>query len=149
MTGCTFGIVMLAKQREARQAMVEEYVFSPRFFVVAVPADIPLGTLVRVVVLMTVPAISLELSFKHRFDMAGRTFNVGVCTAKGVSGIDVVIERKLHPLSGNVAGVTILAKVSVVIVIVAVAGEACRGQLIGKRVVAMAVVASKRRVPAS
>jgi len=127
VTGCTFGIDVLAQQRETRQTMVEEDVFSPRLFVVAVFADLPLGTTVRVVFLMAITANSRGLSVKHRFDMAGRTFNTGVCAAQGVSGVDVVIERELHPLIGNVAGVTLLTKVPVVIVIVVVAGEACRG----------------------
>jgi hypothetical protein len=118
---------VFTQQRETRQTMIEEDVFSPRLFVVAVFANFPLGTLVRVVFLMTIPANSRGLSFKYRLDMAGRTFNIGVCAAKGVSGVDVVIERKLHPLIGNMAGVTLLTKVPVMIVIVVVAGEACRG----------------------
>ena len=121
MTGRTFGIVVLAEQWETRQTMVKEDVFSPRCFVVAVFADCPLGTFVRVVFLMTITANSRGLSFEHRLDMAGRTLSIGVCAAKGVGGVYVVIERELHPLIGNVAGVTLLTKVSVVIVIVVVA----------------------------
>ena len=127
VTGCTFGIAVFAQQWETRQAMVEEDVFSPRLLVVAVFADFPLGTFVRVVFLVTVAANRRGLSFKHRFNMAGRTFNIGVRAAKGVSGVDVVIERKLHPLIGNMAGVTLLTKVPVVIIVVVVAGEACGG----------------------
>ena len=110
--------------------MVEEDVFRPGLFVVAVFADFPLGTLVRVVFLVTVAANRRGLSFKHRFDMAGRTFNIGVRAAQGVSGIDVVIERRLYPLIGNVAGVTLLAEVPVMIVIVFMARKAGRSQLI-------------------
>ena len=130
MTGHTFGIAVFAKQRKTRETMVEEDVFSPRLFVVAVFADFPLGTFVRVVFLVTVAANRRGLSFKHRFNMAGRTFNIGVCAEKGVSGVDVVIERKLHPLIGNVAGVTTLAKVPVMIIIVFMARKAGCSQLI-------------------
>jgi len=78
--------------------------------------------------------------------MTGIAFNTGVRTAEGMLRVDIMIESRLRPCVRNMTGVAALAKMTVVIVIVGVAGEAGGDQLVGKWVFAMAVVARERRV---
>jgi hypothetical protein len=124
MTGHTFGIAVFAKQRKSREAMIKENVLRPRVLIVAVFANRSLGALVRIVVLMAQAAGRRRLSVEHGLDVTGGAFDSGVRTAKGVLRIDVVIESQSCPLCGYVAGVTAFAKVSLVIVIVVMAGVA-------------------------
>lgn len=148
MTGSALCVAVISEQREPGKRVVKEHVFGPRMLVVAVFADRSLGALVRVVVHMTQTAGCRWLSVKRGFKVTTCTFSIGVRATKGVSGVDVVIERDLHPLSGDVAGVTLLAKVPVVIVDVVVTRETRCGQLVSERVIAMTIIASEHCVSA-
>lgn len=149
VTGRTFGVAMFAQQGESSKAMIEEDVFGPGRFVVAVLAGCSLGTLVGIVVFVAQRAARRWLSLKDGLDMTSCAFNAGVGPTERVVRVDVVIECQLCPLGGDVARVTALAKMPVVIVIIVVAGEASGTELIGKRVVAMAVIADQHCVLAS
>lgn len=146
VAGRALGIHVFAKQRKAGQTMVKEDVLAPRLFVVTVLAGFSLGTLVRVIVLVAQTASARGLSVKNRLDVAGRAFNTRMRTAEGMLRVDVMIEGQLCPLAGHVAGVAALAKMPVMIVIVAVTGEAGCGQLIGKWVFAVAIITCECRV---
>lgn len=124
--------------------MVKENVFRPRSFVVAVFANCSLRCLVWIVVLVAQTAGRRRMSVEDRLDMASDAFNARVSTAEGVVRIDVVIEIQLRPLRGNVARVTAFPKMPIMIIIVVMAGVAGCAQLIGKRVVTMAIVADQR-----
>ena len=112
----------------------------------AVLAGNSLGTLVGIVFFMTGTARGGGLSVKHRFDMAGRAFNTGMSTAEGMLRVDIMIERRLSPIVCYMAGVAALAKMPIMVVIVAVAGEAGCSQLVGEWVFAVAVAACEHRV---
>jgi hypothetical protein len=146
VTGRTFGVVVFAQQGEASQAMVEEDVFGPGRFIVAILAGRSLGTIVGIVVFVAQSAAAWRLSVKDRFDMTSCAFDTGVGTAERVVRVDVVIECQLRPLGRHVARVTTFAKMPLMVVIIIVAGETGGAELIGKRIVAMAVSADQRRV---
>ena len=139
-------IAVLAEQREPGQPMIKEHVLAPGLFVMAVLADNSLGTLVGIVFFMTVTASGGGLSVKHRFNMTGHAFNTGMSTAERMLCVDIMIERRLSPIVCCMAGVAALAKMPIMVVIVAVAGEAGCSQLVSKWVFAVAVAACERRV---
>lgn len=121
VTGQAVGVAVFAQQRKARQTVIEEDVLGPRGFIVAVFAGDSLGTLVRIVFLVAVAACCWRLSVKQRFDVTTCAFNIGVCANEGMRSVDIVIKRKLCPLVGNVACVTALPKVPIMIVVVLMA----------------------------
>ena len=139
-------IAVLAEQREPGQPMIKEHVLAPGLFVMAVLADNSLGTLVGIVFFMAQTAVGWGLNLKNRLDMTGRAIDTGMSTTVGVLRVYIVIERRLRPLSRYMAGVAALAKMPIMVVIVAVAGKAGCRQLIGKWVFAMAVVTCERRM---
>ncbi len=141
MAGQALGVFVFAEQRKTRQAMIEEDVLCPRGFVVAVLASCSLGSLVRIIFLVTVAATHRRLSVKQRFDMTTSTFYIGMRTLEDVSGVDVVIKRKLRPLVRDMACFATLPKVPLVIIVALMARETGCGQLISKWVITMAVTA--------
>ena len=60
---------MVAEQREAGHAVVEENIFLPRNFVVAVGTVFTHGTLVRVVVLVAIQAAGRGRNLKQWIEM--------------------------------------------------------------------------------
>lgn len=126
--------------------MVKEDALTPRLLVVTVLAGISLGTLVGVVFLMANTTVGRGLNVKDRLDMTGTAFNTGMRTAEGMLRVDIMIEGRLRPRVRNMTGVAALAKMTVVVVIVSVAGEAGGAQLVGKWVFAMAVAAREHCV---
>jgi len=124
VAGRTFGVAMLAEQREPGKAMIEEDILGPRLLVMAVLANRSLGALVWIIVLMTQAAGCWRLSVEHRLDVTSCAFDAGVGAAQGVMRIDVMIESQLRPLCGNVARVTAFAKMPLVIIITVMAGVA-------------------------
>ncbi len=115
------GIAVFAEQRETRQVMIEEDVLGPRGFVVAVLANCPLGSLMRIVFFMAVAAACRWRGIKQRFDVATGAFDIRMSAVERVSGFDIVIERELRPIVSDMARFTTLAKVFVMIVVVFVA----------------------------
>ena len=124
MTGSALCVAVISEQREPGKRVVKEHVFGPRMLVVAVFADRSLGALVRVVVHMTQTAGCRWLSVEYRLDVTGCAWSVDMGAAEDVVRIDVVIENQLRPLRGNVARVTTFAKMTLMIVIVPMAGIA-------------------------
>lgn len=139
-------IFVFAKKREPRQVVVEKHVLSPGMLVVAVFANRSLGSLVRVVFLVAVAARTRWLGVKDGFNMTGRAFDTGVCAAKCVLRIGIVIELNLSPLVSNMAAVAAFPEMPVMIVVVFMAGKAGCRQLVRERIFAVAIVAGEHDV---
>ena len=73
--------------------------------------------------------------------MTTRAFDISMRANQCMSGVDVVIKRELRPLVGDVARLATLPKVRVMIVIVLVTRNTGCTQLIGERVITVAVTA--------
>lgn len=71
VAGRTFGISVFAEEWEMRQVMIEEYVFLPGLFIVAIAAYCALRPAVRIIAFMALAAACQRLRFIQRFDMAG------------------------------------------------------------------------------
>lgn len=78
--------------------------------------------------------------------MTGIAVNTGMRTAESMLRVDIMIEGSLCPGVCYMTGVATLAEMTVVVVIVGVTRDAGCGQLVGKWIFAMAVVARERRV---
>lgn len=70
MAGRTFSLCMFTEKWEPRQVVIEEYVFLPGFFIVAVIAHDALRSAVRVLVFMTLAATGKRLHFIEGLDVA-------------------------------------------------------------------------------
>ena len=146
VAGRAFGVAVLAEEGETRQAMIEEYVFLPGLFIVAVAAHCALGSAVGVVVFVTLAASCQRLRLKQGLDMAGGAFDRDVGSMERVTRVRVVIESHLSKALRHVAGVAAFSKMPVVVVIVLMAGNACGIHRVTEGVVAMTVGAHQRRV---
>ena len=126
--------------------MIEEYALGPRLLVVTVLARRSLCSFMRVVFLMAVATKCWRLGIEYGFDVTRRALNVGVRATERVLCIDIVIKRDLYPFVSDMASVAVLSKVPIVIVVVLMAGETGCGQLVGKWIITVAVVARQHRV---
>ncbi len=146
MTGLALRRHMRAQKREAHQIMIEKDIVLPRRFVVAVIAHNALFPFMWVIVCVAVVAGCLKRDLKYRLDMAIETFDRLVRTDQPMFGIGVVIEENCCPDLSAVAGVALIGEVPVVVVVLQVACNTGLFQLVGKRIVAMAILTSKRCV---
>jgi len=117
VTGIAFLATVLAEQREACQIVIKEHVLRPRHIVVAVLALDALRAEVRVVFLVAGIASRRQRNFEDRFDMACLTLECFMRAMNFMVGIDIVIKHDASPVSRDVAGLTNIAKVPVVIII--------------------------------
>lgn len=116
-----FRFGMRAKQREIRQVMVEEHRVLPVDVGVAAFAGGAERPLVGVVFRVTGVTARLQGHLEDWFDMAGIAgdFYVGTCDA--VIGVSVVVKSRIRPRRTDMAGIALLAVVSVVAVVFEVA----------------------------
>ena len=126
MASVALRLSVIAEQREARHIMIEEYVFSPRDFIVAVLADDALFTFVWIVLGMTIVAVALQCNVENWLYVTVRTLDFLVRADKRVLGVNIVIKRDIYPLRADMAGVALVAKMTVMIVIFKVARHAHR-----------------------
>ena len=117
VTRIAFLAAVLAKQREARQIVIKEHVFRPRYVVVAVLALDTLRAEMRVVFLVTGVASRCQCNFENGFDMARLTLEFFMRTMNFMVGIDIVIKLDANPVSGDMAGFADVAKAAIVIVV--------------------------------
>lgn len=118
-----FRIVVLAQQRKARQPVVKEQVVLPGLLFVAVFTGGAQRFVVRFVLFVAGQAVRYELDVERGLDVAGRTFDIGMRTEQRVPGISGVIEANFSPRGRYVAGIALLAKQAVMIVILFVTRE--------------------------
>ena len=97
--------------------MIKEHVLRPRYIVVAVLALDALCAQMRVVFLVAGIASRRQCNFEDRFNMARFALECFMRAMNFMVGIDIVVEHDAGPVSGNVAGLTDFAEVSIVIVV--------------------------------
>ena len=97
--------------------MIEEHVFRPRYIVVAVLALDALRAQMRVVFLVTGIASRRQCNFEDGFNMARFALEFFMRAMNFMVGIDIVIKHHASPVSGNVAGLTNVTEVSIMIVV--------------------------------
>lgn len=136
------GFRVPAEQREAGEIVVEEDVVLPRRLAVAVETLRALRTFVGIVVLVAGEAIPLQLRIIDRLDMTRGAFGFAVRADQRVARILAVVEAHFRPTAAGVAGFAALAEMPVVIVILAMAGDAGHVELVGERVLAVAALAT-------
>jgi len=145
--GLVAGIALLvgvrAEQREPCQAVIEEDLASPGVLVMAVETGRALGAVVSVVVLVTGETVGLRFDLEDRLDVAGLAFDQFVCTVQRVVRVDIVVEVNCRTGLGRMAGLTGGPEMSVVVVVLKMAGHACDIQIIVEWVVTVAVGAGQ------
>ena len=143
-----FPVRVLSEERESGESMIEEHVVLPRRLVVAVGTGQAEGAVMGIVVLVARQAVGGQRYVEDRLNVTGLALDVRVRSAERVPRFQGVIELHLGPSGADMAGLTLLSEMPLVVVVLLVASDTLHGQLIGKRVVAMAGVALLLRVPA-
>ena len=91
---------------------------------------------------MTRQAVRSRRCIEDRFNVARSAFSIGMCTKQRMSRVDVMIEMHVRPPGRCMTGIAGTTEVPVVVVVVFMTGDAGRTQAVGKRIRAMATVAS-------
>ena len=124
--------------------MVEEYVFLPGVFVVAIAAHLSLRSIVWIIVFVTVTTIGQWFCFKQGFDVAGGAFHGDVCSMERMIGIDIMIEGNLDKTLRNMACVALLPEVRFMVVIIPVAGDTCCVHGVAEWIIRMTIVTDQQ-----
>lgn len=146
MTGVAGGIDVLAEQRKTGQVVIEEDIALPGRVVVAVLAGDAQLTLVRVFLGMAIAAARRECDLENRFDMTGFAGDGRMRAVQGVHGIARMIKPNGGPSRRRVTARTLRAEMPAMFIVVPVAGQASRVELVGKRIARMAVAAGQLAV---
>ena len=117
MTGVAFLVNVLTEYREACQVVIKEHVLRPRYIVVTVLALDALRAEMRVVFLVAGIASRRQCHFEDGLDMAGFALELFMRAMNFMVGIDIVIKHHASPISGDVASLTNVTEVSIVIVV--------------------------------
>jgi len=117
VTRIAFLAAVLPEQWETCQIVIKKHVFRPRYIIVAVLALDALRAEMRVVFLVTGIASRRQCYFENRFNMARFAREFFMRAMNFMVGIDIVIKNDARPVSGNVAGLTDITEVSIVIVV--------------------------------
>lgn len=126
--------------------MIEEYIFRPGVFVVAIGAHRALCAAVRIIVFVTVATACQRLRFEQGLDVAGRTFHCDVCPMECMIGVDVMVEGDLDEPFRNVTRIAALSEMRLMVVVISMAGDTCGIHGIAERFVRMAIVADQQTV---
>jgi hypothetical protein len=97
--------------------VIKEHVFWPRYVVVAVLAFDALCAQMRVVFLVTGIASRLQCNLEDRFNVTCFALEFFMRAMNFMVGIGIVIKHHARPVSGNVAGLTNVTEVSLMIVV--------------------------------
>ena len=97
--------------------MIEEHVLRPRYIVVTVLALDALRAEVRVVFLVAGITSRRQCNLEDGFDVACLALECFMRAMNFMVGIDIVIKHHASPVSGDVAGLTNVAEVSIMIVV--------------------------------
>lgn len=81
------------------------------------------GSLVNIITQVTRVAARTQLNLEHRFNMATFAHDLPVSAEQSIVSIRVVIEKRRWPFGACMAGVTLLAVVLVVRIVVDVTGN--------------------------
>lgn len=146
VAGDALGVRVQAQQWKARQVVIEENVFLPRNIVVAVIAHCPLCAAVRIVTFVTFAATCQRFGIENGLYVTVCALNGCVCTVQRVIGIDVVVETHIVKTLRDVTGIAALPEMPLVIVIFAVAGDACGIHRVAERVITVTVATYEWRV---
>lgn len=123
--------------------MIEEDIVWPGHLVVAVLARLTLCAFVWVVLGMATVAARLQGRVIHRFDVAVSAFEILVRAVNLVVRIRIVVELHEGPVTADMAGLALATKMTIMVVVLDVAGHTGHFQIIGKRFVAVAVSATE------
>ena len=146
VTCIALGVRMLTEPRELRQAVIEKYVFRPGQFVVTVEALFTLRTGMSVVVVVTAQAVARQFHLEDRLDMTGRALRLGMRAVQCAPGICCVVEAYGRPFFRHVAGLTGLAEVPLVVIVLEVTRNAGHIQIVSERVFTVTIFALRLRV---
>jgi len=117
VTRIAFLAAMLAEQWEACQIVIKKHVFWPRYIVVAVLALDALRAEMWVVFLVTGIASRRQCNFEDRLNVTRLALEFFMRAMNFMVGVDIVIKHDARPVSGNVAGLTNVTEVSIMIVV--------------------------------
>ena len=112
----------------------------------AIVTDDALFSPVRIVLRMTVVAGHTQRYLEYRLDMAVLAFDRGMRAEECIARVVVVIEEHVGPDRGCVAGTARFTEVPFVTVVLEVARDTSGLELVGERVLRMAVSAGEFRV---
>jgi hypothetical protein len=141
VTVLALDIAVLAEQREACQIVIKERCVFPNGLVVAIAALRTELAVMRIVVRMTGITAGQQFCLEYRLNMAIDAACFLMPAKQPVVRIRVMIEKRLGPGIARMAGVTLVAAVAVVLVILEMAGRACHIHLVLKWILGMAVAA--------
>jgi len=137
-----------SEQWEPRQVVVEKHVVLPGVLGMAIETLRSLRSLVRVIVFVTRQAVVQQGGIENRLDMTGLTFERLVSPVQRVARDDLVVKPGIFPEIVAMTGAAIVAEVTVVTVVFAVATHTRDVEFIRKRVFAVTVVTDEFAVPA-
>lgn len=148
VAGLAFRLSVSAKQREAGQVVVEEYVLFPGGLVVTVQALDALFPVMRIVFSMTVVTAGSDRYVEDRLHMAAFTVERLVGAEERVIRVPLVVEGDFSPELCRMAGLTLRAEVPVMLVLFQVARDTRRVESIRERFIRVTVTAGQLAVPA-
>ena len=86
-------VAVVADKRKIGEPMIEQHIFRPGCFVVALPASLAKLILVNILLAMTGVAICFQTDVMHRSGMAFGAINAGVPAQQREIRIDVMPEK--------------------------------------------------------
>lgn len=138
MTLVALLVDVFAKQRKARQAVVEERCFGPGCLGMATLADIPLCAIVNLVFKVTGRTSGAGFFLIDGFQMTLFALRLRVLAAQDEPRIDGVIEDGLSPAIICVATSAIASVIALVMVVFEVAADAGHVELVVERIFTVA-----------
>lgn len=139
---------MQSDQRKSCQVVVKHDIDMPALIIVATITGLALLPKMRVLDLMAPIARSIEFVVNVAAFVAGLTGNFGVAKMQGEVGCLVVIENRLTPSFGGMAGFAFATAATLMFIFSAMTGRACHVELHLFRFLGMAGMALDLRVPA-
>jgi len=119
--------------------MIKERRVLPNRLVVAIAALFAQRTVVRIVVQVTGVAVCHQFHCEYRFDVAVDAGDLLVPAKQLVVRVRVVIKERFGPRIAGVAGVALIAAMTIMLVIFKMAGRAGHIHLVLKRILGVAV----------
>ena len=146
MASFTFCFCVPAEQRKPRQAVVKKHVVLPGCLIVAVIAVATLRAFMSIVLFMACRAVTDQPHVEYRLNVTCVTADFFMGSEQGVAGAREMIELNVRPCPAGVTRAAVVAKVTVVVVVLAVTRDAAGLHLVAERFVAVTVRAFELRV---
>ncbi len=137
-----------AEQREPREPVIEENLVGPGVLVVTIEAGGTLRAVVGVVFFVAVDALRQRFDLEDRLDVTGLAFEQFVGTVQRVLRVDIMVELHGGPRCGGVAGVAGDPEMTLVVVVLEMAGDTGDIVFVVEWIFAVAVTAAQFGVPA-